>query len=399
MKQTTNENNPGRNRITEWLLNGKAKGVFNSRHFWILLSTSAVLAVVYYLFLGSFYDIYMVLFFCPLIYAAIAYRLRGVLICGVILLAIALPRIIIFSNDTYALIRTLFIGAFAFIISSLSAILLDYVEWQKKAFEEISVLHRELSEYTTQLETTQNKLVRSEKLKAIGQISASIAHEINNPLAGILVYTRLLSKKLQNDTLDKDEALSQLKKIDDAVSHTSRIIGGLLDFSRRADPVFKPSDINSIIDQSLVLVGHQVERKKIQLVRENDANLPQIYADSSQIVQVLINLINNAVQATDIGGKITIRTSLSSDKMVQIEVIDTGIGISEEHMNKLFTPFFSTKSEIKGVGIGLWISYRIITNHGGRISVSSRLGKGSTFTIQLPPCASGETSCSLPKVD
>jgi len=237
--------------------------------------------------------------------------------------------------------------------------------------------------------------LKKEKLKAIGQISASIAHEINNPLAGVMVYTKLLAKKLQNNTLETNYALEQLKKIDDAVGHSSRIISGLLDFSRRADPIFKAADVSSIIDQSLVLIEHQATRKKIKIIRQESSGLPQIYADSSQMVQVMINLINNAIQATDIGGKITIKTTLSTDNMVTIAVCDTGVGIPPENMEKLFTPFFSTKEDIKGVGIGLWISYRLISNHGGKILVDSTVGEGSTFTIYLPPYYSDEINVTL----
>jgi len=131
-------NTPKKNRFqfTEWVLNAKAHRVFHGPHFWILLITTAILAFIYYFVLKSFYDIYVILFFYPFIYVAIVYRLRGVIICGIILLCIALPRIIIFSYDAYALLRTLIIGAFAFIISGLSAILLDYLEWQKKSIEE-----------------------------------------------------------------------------------------------------------------------------------------------------------------------------------------------------------------------------------------------------------------------
>jgi two-component system NtrC family sensor kinase len=392
-QQTTRKKKPF--QFSDWIIGAKATKVFSNKHFWILLITTLILAYIYYFVLHSFHDIYVVLFFYPLIYVAIVYRLRGVLICGLILLGIALPRIIIFSYDIYALIRTLVIGAFAFIISGLSAILLNYLESQKKAYEEIQVLNNELHQNAKNLENTQKKLVQSEKLKTIGQISASIAHEINNPLAGVLVYTRLLSKKLQNDTFDRHEALTQIKSIDDAIQHSSRITGGLLDFSRRADPVFKPVDVSEIIDRSLILVGHQAAKKNIKIDREEADNLSQIYADSGQMVQVIINLVNNAVQATDKEGKITIKSFLSEDNLVTIAVCDSGIGIPEENMDKLFTPFFSTKEEIKGLGIGLWISYRIISNHGGKIMVDSEVGEGSTFTIYLPRYYSKEINDSL----
>ncbi len=367
------------------VLKARAKGVFNSPHFWILVCSTLLLAYIYYGILTLYHDIYVVLFFFPMVYAAVTYRLRGVLICGFIDFLIVAPDAIFLSHDIYALFRTMLYGTFAFIISSLGATLLNYLEMQIEAYSEIQSLNKDLQSYTERLENTQRHLIHAEKLKAIGQIAASIAHEVNNPLAGILVYTKLISKKLQKGTLDRDEAIAQLEKIDQATTYSSRIIRSLLDFSRRAEPEFKAVTVSKVIEQALMLVGHLAVRKKIEDIREEPSDLPQVKADFGQLQQVIINLITNAIQAMDMGGRLTIRTEQNEDNWVKIMVIDNGTGIAPENMAKLFTPFYSTKADVKGVGLGLWISYRIIENHGGKIIVDSQPGRGSTFSIYLPP--------------
>jgi two-component system NtrC family sensor kinase len=309
--------------------------------------------------------------------------LRGVLVSGIVFFFIVVPQALLI-NDIVSLVRTLLFGAFAFLISSLSATLLNYLEIQLEAYKEIKALNKELNSYVEQLENTQRQLVHAEKLKAIGQLAASVAHEINNPLSGALVYTKLLLKKLRGGVMKKEEATSELQKIDSAVSYSSQIIRNLLDFSRRTEPSFKPITINKVLEQVLLLIGYQAVKKKIEVVRNEDSELPQVYADFGQLQQVLINLIINAIQAMDIGGKLTISTKLTEDRWVTISVKDNGTGIPPADMEKLFTPFFSTK-DVKGVGLGLAVSYGIMERHGGKILVESKVGKGSTFTIYLPP--------------
>lgn len=367
------------------VLRFRAKSVFKSIHFWILVFSTLILGYVYYGILTSYHDIYVVLFFFPMVYAAVTYRLRGVLVCGFIDFLIVAPHAIFLSHDIYALFRTMLYGSFAFIISSLSATLLNYLEMEIEAYLEIQSLNKELQSYTERLENTQRHLIHAEKLKAIGQIAASIAHEVNNPLAGIVVYTRLIGKKLQKGTLDKDEAIKQLDKIDQAVTYSSRIIRSLLDFSRRSEPEYKSVTISKVIEQALMLVGHMAVKKKIEVIREEPPDLPPARADFGQLQQVMINLITNAIQAMETDGKLIIRTQQGDDRWIKIMVIDNGTGITPENMDKLFTPFFSTKADVKGVGLGLWISYRIIENHGGKIIVDSQPGHGSTFSIYLPP--------------
>jgi len=233
------------------------------------------------------------------------------------------------------------------------------------------------------LRSTQEGLIQAEKLTSLGQMAAAIAHEVNNPLAGVLVYTQLLAKKINSDKFTKEGALEYLSKMETELTRSSRLIRNLLDFARQSPPRFWEVDINEVINQSFELAAHSAKLQHVQVVKELDPSLPTTMADFDQLQQVCTNLIMNAIQAMPEGGTLTIRTS-ADDAQVKIEVQDTGVGISPENMRKLFTPFFTTKREVKGVGLGLAVSYGIVQRHKGRIEVQSKEEEGTTFTVYLP---------------
>jgi len=371
-------------RTIKWLLRAKVAGGIRSPHIWIILGLTVILTYIYYGVLTTFYDVYVVLFFYPLIYTAIVYRLRGVFFGGVVFLGILLPHAVLLPYEPYFLIRLFIFALFAFLMGSLGAPLFDYLERQLQAYEEISSLNEELNSYIERLESTQKQLVQSEKLNALGQLAASVAHELNNPLAGVLNYSKLLAKKVSNDSFNKEEALSNLSKMESAINRCSGIIRGLLDFARQSEPVLEPAAVSSVIDQVMFLVGHEAEMNNVDVHREEIASLPLVMADSGQLQQVFVNLVVNAIQAMPNGGKLTINSSLDEDGWVRVSVQDSGCGIAPENLEKLFTPFFTTKEQGKGVGLGLAVSYGIIERHGGRIEVQSEVGKGSTFIVYLP---------------
>ena len=234
-----------------------------------------------------------------------------------------------------------------------------------------------------ELKTTQGGLIQTEKLASLGQLAASIAHEVNNPLAGVLVYTQLLAKKIASDKFSQDTALGYLSKMESELTRSTKLIRNLLDFARQSPPSLRLVNINDAVDKALDIAIHSAELQDIEVIKEFSPSLPKILADFDQLQQVCTNLILNAVQAMPEGGKLTLQTS-SNDEWLEVKVQDTGHGISQENMRKLFTPFFTTKGKGKGVGLGLAVAHGIIQRHQGRIEVQSKEGEGTTFIIYLP---------------
>jgi two-component system NtrC family sensor kinase len=358
------------------------KGI-RSPHIWIILGLFAVFTYIYYGVMTSYHDVYVVIFFYPFIYAAFVYRMRGVIISGLLFLGVLLPYTLLIEYDTFSLLRTLLFAVFVFLVSGLGATLLDFLERQMESSKEILVLNNELNDSIERLQQTQEQLIQAARLSSIGQLSAGVAHELNNPMAGILVYTRLMKDKLAKENCDKEQLKNILDKIESAIDYSSGIIRGLLDFARQSEPLLRPVTVGRAIDKAMSLVGHQARAKQIEVVRDEAPALPLVVADFNQLVQVFINLVVNAVQAMGSGGRLTMRT-MAADGWVRIIISDTGHGITPENMDRLFTPFFTTREDEKGVGLGLAVSYGIIEKHGGRIEVKSEVGKGSTFTILLP---------------
>jgi len=229
----------------------------------------------------------------------------------------------------------------------------------------------------------QAKMAESERLAMIGQLAAGVAHEINNPLTGILLYCDLVLKSIPED----DQKRKNLEKINHEAMRCKTIVKGLLDFSRQKKPEIKESSVNQVIETTLSLLKNQPLFHNINLKNDLEPSLPLIKIDPGQIQQVFMNIIMNAVEAMDGKGDLLIKSHLSEDKrFIKISFTDTGPGIPPEHLKRIFEPFFTTKGAVHGVGIGLAISHRIIEDHNGRIDVKSVVGKGTTFTIELPLC-------------
>jgi PAS domain S-box-containing protein len=256
----------------------------------------------------------------------------------------------------------------------------------------------------TKRKQTEADLIRSEKLASVGQLAASIAHEVNNPLAGILLYMKLLLKKYAGKELQTPETETQLLKMERGLEKTSRIVKNLLDFSRQSEPSIRPVKLNKVVESALFLVRNQINLENIKLEKKLAEQLPPVLADFDQIQQVLINIIMNATQAMPDGGTLEIATSAakgikigeSTKDTVRIDIKDTGVGILGENLKKLFTPFFSTKKKGKGVGLGLSVVHGIIEQHKGKIEVDSEPDVGTTFTIYLGVAdekKSGNTGC------
>jgi len=254
---------------------------------------------------------------------------------------------------------------------------------EKEMQDKLRMAYQELTESHRRLKESQEQLIQAEKLTSLGQLAASIAHEVNNPLSGILTYTQLLEKKIKTDNYDKDVALNYLAKMEAELIRSTKLIRNLLDFARQSPPAFRKVNLNEIVNRAFDLTAHSAQLQHIQVSRELDPSLPTLMADFDQLQQVCTNLILNAIQAMPNGGNMQIRTCVVNNH-VELEVQDTGCGISPANMQKLFTPFFTTKREGKGVGLGLAVSYGIIQRHNGKIDVQSKEGEGTTFTISLP---------------
>ena len=230
-------------------------------------------------------------------------------------------------------------------------------------------------------EFTKRKIMESERLAIVGQLAASVAHELNNPLQGVVTYSSLLLEKESCDEPSREN----IEKIVAQANRCREIIRGLLDFSRQKKPVKTLASINTLLHGCISLVENQALFHNITIVQNLDERLPMIVIDPSQIERVFLNLIINAAEAMNGSGKLSLTTRLgASGENMEIEVKDSGHGISDENMERIFNPFFTTKEVGHGVGLGLAISFGIVKEHNGEITVESEFGKGATFTISLP---------------
>jgi two-component system NtrC family sensor kinase len=257
-------------------------------------------------------------------------------------------------------------------------------------------MHREIVEANTRLKASmeelsraQEQLIQAEKLSALGELVSGVAHELNNPLTGVMGFAQLLMRADCSDRVKED-----LKKIHKEAVRCQKIVQNLLTFARRHAPERSVVQINDVLAATLELRAYQLKVDNIEVVSEIDPTLPETLVDFHQIQQVFINIINNAHQAmldAHGRGRLVLRTERAGDS-IRVSFADDGPGIPEEKVGKIFDPFFTTKEPGKGTGLGLSLSYGIIRDHDGRISASGAPGRGATFVVELPirqPVAGG----------
>jgi len=254
----------------------------------------------------------------------------------------------------------------------------------KKAKEDrerwAATLETKVEERTQQIQEMQSVIIRSEKLASLGELAAGIAHELNNPLTGIVLHASII----ENDRELPPALKEDLHTITWEADRCARIVKNLLDFSRKTEPRKAMNSVNETLDRALGLVEHLASFHNIEIVKEYTEDLPDLLLDPGQLEQVFVNMFVNASQAMEEGGRLTLRTGLNeSGTSILVRIADTGKGISEENIGRIFDPFFSTKGA-KGTGLGLSVSYGIVEGHGGIIEVHSEVGKGTEFTITLP---------------
>ena len=234
----------------------------------------------------------------------------------------------------------------------------------------------------------EERLLQSQKLAALGELSASIAHEINNPLAIIRQEAEIMGLTLKKaeppEECDREELQESVRVIVQQVDRCAEIIRNLLDFARKREPVVQAVDLNRVVEDMTRLVEKEARNNNIEIERRYDPELPLIYSDAPELRQVALNLLSNAAQAIGKDGVITIITRPVGGNAVELVIEDTGCGISAENLGKIFEPFFSTKPPGQGTGLGLSISHGLIQQLGGSIRVRSAVGRGTSFTITLP---------------
>ncbi len=229
-------------------------------------------------------------------------------------------------------------------------------------------------------ELTEKTILRSEKLASIGRLASGIAHEINNPLTGILAYSSVLLEELKGSPYEQD-----LKVIKEETLRCRKIVRNLLDFARDYKPEKAYANLNSLIEEAIQFLEKHVKFHNIKIIKNLDPKLPEIKVDADEFRSVINTLADNAADAMPDGGQLIISTSFDSDnRQVIIRVADTGIGISEENLKRIFEPFFTTKEKGKGTGLGLSMTYGVIKRHNGTIEVQSQVNEGTEFIIKLP---------------
>ena len=248
-------------------------------------------------------------------------------------------------------------------------------------------LEQRVDQKTRELRRANDQMIQVEKMVAIGKLAAVVAHEVNNPLSGILTYSKLLKKWIERGIATDDRKKEVTETLDLIASESRRcgdLVRNLLTYSRTAPMNLGKCNVNEVVDRCLRLVQPKLEMGAIQVTLNSDESLPDVFCDNAQVEQVLLALVMNAIDAMPRGGNLWISTARLEDNEIAFEVRDDGMGIPADVLPQLFEPFMTTKEVGKGVGLGLAISKGIVERHGGRIQVQSELGKGTTFKVILP---------------
>jgi len=270
--------------------------------------------------------------------------------------------------------------AFNEMLDNLQSANLELENWSQQ-------LEYKVQKKSEELGQVQNELINIERIASLGKLSLSVAHEINNPLSGILVYSKLIHKQLSNNDLSDEKINSMLKHLKLIESETKRcgdIVKGLLDFSRKEQDGFEQKHLHEILVDTFELLAHTMKIKDIHFISDLSAKKDLIFCSPNQIKQACLAILVNATEAVAGNGEITVRTMNPDDEKIRIEFTDNGIGIAHEDIPHIFEPFFSTKEKSSGIGLGLSIVHGLVQSHKGKIEVKSERGIETTFAINLP---------------
>jgi signal transduction histidine kinase len=322
------------------------------------------------------------LMYVPIILASAAFGLRGGVLSalvGGLVLGPFMPLDMSESLPQHTG-NWIFRGLFFLLVGGCSGLLFS---WVNRQLERLRRTHLALVQTHEELKAAQLKLIQNAKMESVGRLAAGVAHEVKNPLAVIQLGVDYLK-----NTAPGDPALAEtVHDMADAVTRADTVIKGLLDFSRSEQLALTPQDLNAVIEETLLLVKHELTRNRVELDRDLEANLPAVDLDRNKIKQVFINLFMNAIQAMGSdGGTLTVRTRRqplpdSGRPGVVVDVEDTGTGIPEDKLDKLFDPFFTTKAVGSGTGLGLSVSQKIVELHGAAIRIGNRKPKGAAARI------------------
>lgn len=270
--------------------------------------------------------------------------------------------------------------AFNEMLDSLQLATDEIQNWSQQLEHKVQKKSEELSEM-------QNELIHVERIASLGKLSSSVAHEINNPLSGILTYSKLVNKQLSKLGIDESEKLPMLKYLKVIEEETKRcgdIVKGLLDFSRNDQLDFKTNHLHKVLKEAYTLMDHQMKMANISFFADFSAQSDLIRCNENQIKQACIAILLNASEAVLENGEILIHTSNPTEDSIKLEITDNGVGIAPNDIPHVFEPFFSAKEKANGIGLGLAIVHGIIQNHKGKVEVSSEPGKGTSISIILP---------------
>jgi two-component system NtrC family sensor kinase len=271
-------------------------------------------------------------------------------------------------------------GAFNEMLDNIQSASAEMQNWSQKLETKVQKKSEELLEM-------QNELMHVERIASLGKLSSSVAHEINNPLSGVLTYTKLIHKQLEKLEIDnavKLPMLRYLKVIEQETKRCGDIVKGLLDFSKKDQQDYVPMHLHIMVENAYSLMAHQMEIANINFIVDYSAREDRVLCSENQIKQACIAILLNAFEAITGNGEIIMRTSNPDDKSVKLEITDNGVGIAPDDISHIFEPFFSAKNKATGIGLGLAIVHGIVQSHNGKVDVHSDLGQKTTISITLP---------------
>lgn len=322
------------------------------------------------------HNLFQRLYYLPIVYAAVYFGWRGGLLASSASAILYIPHILMswhhmpeYATNQYAEIILFFL------VGTTTGILADR---ERKRRLELQAMTEQLSKVYRELQDSFEQLKRADRLSAIGELSASLAHEIRNPLGSIEGAAQILEQPQTTEEMRR-EFLGVIRK---ESRRLNKLLANLLDFARPRRPEFQAVDVRPVIDSVVTLLAHTAEQSGIQLRKRLPSSLPSVESDSEQLKQVILNLTINAIQATSGGGEIEISAAENNDAAIAIAVRDQGVGIPGENVEKIFDPFFTTKDG--GTGLGLSVAHQIVTQHGGVITAERNPDRGMTFSVLIP---------------